>query len=121
MRCIYFQLNGVATQGENIADNGGAKAAYLAYKNWTAKNGPELELPDLNYNQLQLFWISYAQLWCAASYDYVIRNQIIGGDHSPNEFRVNGPISNMPKHTFADDFACSVGTKLNPVHKCIVW
>lgn len=78
-------------------------------------------MPGLNYNQLQLFWIAFGQLWCVASRDYVKRNQIIAGDHSLNEFRVNGPISNMPPHTFAHDFGCSVGTKMNPVQKCIVW
>lgn len=114
-------MNGITTQGENIADNGGVKEAYFAYKNWTEQNGSELELPGLNYDQLQLFWISYAVQWCSASRDYVIRNQIIAGDHSLNEFRVNGPISNMPTNTFAHDFGCSVGTKMNPVHKCIVW
>lgn len=107
--------------GENIADNSGVKSAYYAYKNWTEQNGPEHELPALNYNQLQLFWISYGQLWCSASKDYVIRNQIIASDHSPNEFRVNGPISNMPADTFAHDFGCSIDTKMNPLHKCIVW
>lgn len=118
---IYFQLNAIASQGEDLADNGGVKEAYFAYKNWTEQNGAELKLPELNYSQLQLFWISYAQMWCSASYDYVIRNQIIAGDHSPNEFRVNGPISNMPTYTFADDFGCAVGTKMNPMYKCIVW
>lgn len=114
-------MNGITTLGENIADSAGVKVAYFAYKNWTEQNGPALGLSGLNYDELQLFWISYGQLWCSKSKDYVIRNHIIAGNHAPTEFRVNGPISNMPKYTFAHDFGCPVGTNMNPVHKCILW
>lgn len=95
------QLNGVATQGENIADNGGVKEAYYAYENWVKRNGPEKRLPNLKYSQQQLFFISYAQMWCSNSRNYIIKNQIITDDHAPMEFRINGAISNMPETTFA--------------------
>lgn len=112
MKKIFFSF---------VADNASVKEAYFAYKNHTKQHGPSNTLAGLNYDDLQLFWISYGQLWCSKSRDYVIRNQIIAGVHSLNEHRVNGPISNMPKNTFAHDFNCSVGSKMNPVHKCSVW
>lgn len=62
---LRHQLNGINTQGENIADNGGIKESYLAYLKWVQQNGPELKLPGLKYTPQQLFWISAAQNWCS--------------------------------------------------------
>lgn len=58
---VDLNLNGINTQGENIADNGGIKEAYLAYQ----KHGKKVRLPGLDYSTDQLFWISAAQTWCA--------------------------------------------------------
>lgn len=48
--------------GENIADNGGLKAAYHAYLKLSKDYPNELTLPGLNYTQNQLFFISFAQV-----------------------------------------------------------
>lgn len=112
-------MNGGNTQGENIADNGGVKEAYYAYRNFVKKNGPELLLPGLNYTQEQLFWISSAQTWCAVTRPEFDKMLITTDVHSPNEFRVIGTISNM--HEFAHDFTCKPGSRMNPVKKCEVW
>jgi neprilysin len=61
-----LKLNGINTQGENIADNGGVLVAYNAYLKWVEKNGEESKLPGLNYSPKQLFWINLAQTWCSA-------------------------------------------------------
>jgi neprilysin len=64
---VGLELNGINTQGENIADNGGIKEAYFAYKKFVKQNGEEAPLPGLNYTSNQLFWISAAQTWCSVS------------------------------------------------------
>ena len=40
-------------------------------------------------------------------------------DHGPPEFRVNVPLSNSAE--FSKDFNCPVGSKMNPINKCVVW
>lgn len=49
--------------GENIADNGGIKAAYHAYlKTKLNKDADILKLPGLNLTHKQLFFVSFAQV-----------------------------------------------------------
>lgn len=114
-----MQLNGINTQGENIADNGGVKGAYLAYLDWVQRNHPEPQLPGLNFNPLQMFWISFANTWCTKHRPEMLRIDITTEVHSPGQFRVLGSLSNMPE--FARDFNCPLGSKMNPVEKCSVW
>ncbi|XP_059610149.1 neprilysin-2-like [Phlebotomus argentipes] len=114
-----LQLNGINTQGENIADNGGVKESYLAYQKWVEKNGPELKLPGLDYTPQQMFWISAAQTWCEVYRPEWMKIVIITNAHSPGRFRVNGPLSNL--RAFAKDFNCPEGSPMNPTHKCEVW
>lgn len=60
---INMSLNGVNTQGENIADNGGLKLAYRAYVSTeTMKKMKDPKLPGLPFSPEQLFWISAAQV-----------------------------------------------------------
>ncbi|XP_075145617.1 M13 family metallopeptidase neprilysin 2 isoform X2 [Haematobia irritans] len=114
-----LNLNGINTQGENIADNGGIKESYIAYKKWVQQNGEEPKLPGLNYSPEQMFWISAAQTWCAVYRKETLKMRITTGVHSPNEFRVLGSMSNMKD--FSRDFQCPEGAPMNPVNKCEVW
>lgn len=116
---LNISLNGITTQGENIADNGGIKESYRAYKKWAQDNGEEASLPGHPYSPQQLFWISYGQVWCAKYRDAALNKIVLTGAHSPGNFRIIGPLSNFDE--FARDFNCKVGSKMNPEKKCKVW
>lgn len=107
------------TLNENIADSGGLKTAYLAYKNWEKEHPSEPLLQGLNYTQSQLFWISFAQLWCMKSTPEKFKRLIIADYHGPSKFRILGSLRNQPE--FARDFQCAQGTRMNPETKCSVW
>jgi len=116
-----IHLNGITTQGENIADNGGIKEAYRAYTSWADKNDPEPLLPGLSYSPKQLFWISAANVWCAKYRAKALKLRVLTGVHSPDKFRVQGPFSNMAE--FSQDFSCPTGSKmyLEREKSCSVW
>ncbi|KAH9634372.1 hypothetical protein HF086_010852, partial [Spodoptera exigua] len=96
------RLNGKQTLGENIADNGGLKASFHAYLDYSRTAKVNLTLPGLKYNDRQLFFISFAQ-----------------DDHTTAKYRVIGPIANLKE--FSEEFNCPIGSKMNPRDKCEVW
>ena len=113
-------MNSIQTQAENIADMGGMKIAYLAYQELVKKQGAEPMLPKLNYSPSQLFWISAGNLMCTKEWPEIWDSIFTKNSaQSPSEFRVVGPLSNMPE--FAEDFNCPVNSKMNPTKKCSVW
>ncbi|XP_069975809.1 neprilysin-2-like isoform X2 [Penaeus vannamei] len=116
---VNMNLNGINTQGENIADNGGIKEAYYAYLQWAKDNGEERPLPGLPFSTRQLFWLSAANVWCGKYRPESLKLRILTGAHSPAEFRVNGPFSNLPE--FAKDWSCPADSKMNPAKRCAVW
>ncbi len=117
---VNMNLNGYQTQGENIADNGGIKESFGAYQKWAKQNGPEQLLPGLEkYSQTQLFFINYAQVWCAKFRDASLKSRILTGVHSPGPFRIQGPTSNFVE--FSKAFNCKPKQANNPDNKCSVW
>lgn len=112
-------VNGINSQGENIADNGGVKEALLAYNRLTERHGVEPILPGMNFSPRQLFWLSSARVWCNAKRPGALKKQVLTDPHSPAQFRVNGPLANLRE--FSQDWGCPVGSPMNPAKKCQVW
>ncbi|KAM6116745.1 LOW QUALITY PROTEIN: endothelin-converting enzyme 1 [Phoenicopterus ruber ruber] len=110
-------VNGKHTLGENIADNGGLKAAYRAYQNWLKKNGDEETLPTLGLTNHQLFFVGFAQVWCSVRTPESSHEGLIT-DPQPSRFRVIGTVSNSRE--FAK-LGCPLGSPMNPPKKCEVW
>ncbi|XP_055347187.1 neprilysin-11-like [Paramacrobiotus metropolitanus] len=114
------RVNGELTLTENIADNGGMRAAYEGYQHYSRRSNPEPALPGLeNFGPDQLFFLSNAQIWCEKVRIETQRVSILTDEHSPNRWRVNGMVSNMPE--FAQAFNCSADAKMNPKSKHVVW
>ncbi len=58
---VSYQINGNLTLGENIADNGGVKTSYEAYKTITKGNQPP-SLPGIDLGPDELFFVSFGQV-----------------------------------------------------------
>ncbi|KAJ8686860.1 hypothetical protein QAD02_022654, partial [Eretmocerus hayati] len=113
-------VNGINTQGENIADNGGIRQAYRAYQSLRSRSPSQLALPGLvDYTQEQLFFLGFAQVWCGNNTSGALKSKLVQGVHAPNHFRVIGTLSNNAE--FAAAWKCPSGSPMNPKHKCILW
>ncbi|XP_078375393.1 endothelin-converting enzyme homolog isoform X3 [Oculina patagonica] len=113
------KLNGIQTLGENIADNGAIKQAFMAYEAWIKRNGEEPRLPALNYTNEQLFFISAAQVDCGSVLRPVALKKIEQATHTLEHWRVIGEMQNSKE--FAKAYNCHVGSRMNPVNKCSIW
>lgn len=100
-------VNGMLTLGENLADLGGLAIAYESFKK--TKQGQGNEKID-GFTADQRFFLSWAQVWRAATRDEEMFNRIKTDPHSPNLWRCNGPLSNMPE--FYAAFGIQPGDKM---------
>uniref|UniRef100_A0A0C9R2B7 Mmel1_2 protein n=1 Tax=Fopius arisanus TaxID=64838 RepID=A0A0C9R2B7_9HYME len=117
------ETRGQRTVQENIADTTGIEAVYRAYRRMqkNKRQREELKLPGFEkYTDEQMFFISFAGLWCEVSTpQYHKREDVLSDSHSPGKYRVLGSISNT--HEFGKIFNCPAGSPMNPDDKCSVW
>jgi predicted metalloendopeptidase len=109
-------LNGKLTLGENTADNGGLKLAYMALTDIIG-NTP-VESID-GYTPQQRFFLSYGQIWCQNVTDQQARVLVITDPHSPGRWRVNGAVQNSA--AFQEAFGCKAGQPMVSEKACRVW
>jgi predicted metalloendopeptidase len=112
-----LNINGKLTNGENIADNGGLRLAWRAYRRLRA-NAPET-IRAGGYTEDQQFFLAAARVWCDNMRPEALRTRVATDGHSPDRFRVNGPMSNMPE--FGAAWKCAAGTPMNPTDRCQLW
>ncbi len=99
-----LHVKGELTQGENIADLGGLTMAYYAYqKSLNGKKSPVMA----GFTGEQRFFLAWAQGWKTLMRDAALKQQIATNPHSPGNFRVIGPLSNMQE--FYDAFGVKEG------------
>jgi predicted metalloendopeptidase len=99
-------VNGRLTLGENIADLGGLKIAYDAFV--STLDGSEPDIGGLSPRER--FFLSYGTIWRMNYTEEYLRMLVNVDVHSPNPFRVNGPLSNFPP--FAEVFAIEPGSAM---------
>ncbi|KAK4004827.1 hypothetical protein OUZ56_006550 [Daphnia magna] len=113
------KLNGVNTQGENIADNGGVREAFRAYRYYVAANGRAETTKFENLTPEQVFFLAYANSLCGTNTPQMLRTLIEKDPHSPYRYRVIGTLSN--NEDFVRAFECGPDTPMNRLNKCVLW
>jgi endothelin-converting enzyme/putative endopeptidase len=110
-------MNGELTLGENTADNGGLRIAWMALMNDLA--GKTLPKKD-GFTEQQRFFLGWGQVWCDNETEEVQRMQAQTNPHAIDRFRVNGVVSNMPE--FQTAFGCKADQPMVRGPKsCRVW
>jgi endothelin-converting enzyme/putative endopeptidase len=111
-----IKINGKLTLGEDVADLGGLLLAYRAWKDDTKS---EKLQPLDGLTPAQRFFVGYGQSWCGESRDETKRLRATVDPHSPEKYRTNGVVSNMPE--FQEAFHCSAGSPMVNQNRCRVW
>jgi len=114
-----LHVNGDLTQGENIADLGGVKLAYAALQT-ALKQHPQTEKID-GFTPTQRFFLSWAEVWHTNQRPEQERLQINTDPHSPAQFRVNGPLSNLPEFSDAFDIPAGSPMRRNDADRVDIW
>ena len=117
-------LKGKLTCGENIADLGGLKLAYRALCSLLKERGQKPEGKDTmigGFTAQQRFFLSWAKVWAQNIEEERAKQLVTTDPHGPNEFRVNGPLKNIPE--FHSAFLISDGTPMcvPPAQRVDIW
>jgi|CZKL01.1.fsa_nt_gi putative endopeptidase len=113
------KLNGKLTLGENTADNGGLRIAYLALLDTLASDGKTITDKIDGYTEAQRYFIGFAQVWCQNQTDQSARQSALTDPHSPGRWRTNGAVQNFDE--FGKAFSCKKGQPMYPESSCRVW
>ena len=111
-----IKINSKLTLGEDVADLGGLLLAYMAWKDDTRNQKLE---PIEGLTPEQRFFVGYGQSWCGQVRDESKRLRATVDPHSPEKYRTNGVVSNMPE--FQEAFHCKAGSPMVNANRCRVW
>jgi endothelin-converting enzyme/putative endopeptidase len=111
-----IRINGKLTLGEDVADLGGLLLAYMSWREDT-KNQKLEAIEGLSPEQR--FFVGYGQSWCGHVRDEAKRMRATVDPHSPEKYRTNGVVSNMPQ--FQEAFHCKDGSPMVNENRCRVW
>ena len=128
-------VNGSFTLGENIGDLGGLGIAVVAFKEYCADKGIDLqgkeekfevdgaepELAEHTYNGLQRFFLSWARVWRTAIRPEMATQYLAIDPHSPAEFRCNLIAANIAEFYEAFDVAEDSAMYIAPEDRVTIW
>jgi putative endopeptidase len=112
-------LNGHLTLGENTADNGGLRIAFMALEDELNQEGKTVDEKVDGFTEAQRYFLGFAQVWCENDTDAAARQSALTDPHSPGRWRVNGSVQNFDE--FGKAFSCKKGTPMYPASSCRVW
>ena len=112
-------LNGKLTLGENTADNGGLRIAWMALLDTLATQGKSINDKVDDYTEAQRYFLGFAQVWCQNQTEPSARQSALTDPHSPGRWRTNGSVQNFDE--FGKAFGCTKGQPMYPVNSCRVW
>jgi len=110
-------LNGKQTLAENIADDAGLTAAYLAFQ---ASLHGQTPPPQDGFTAAQQFFLAYAQSWAEKVRDAALRQQVLVDTHSPARYRVL-TVRNVDAWYSAFDVKPGEKLYLDPPHRVQIW
>lgn len=113
-----LKANGHLTLGENIADQGGLRISYDAFKTTQQfQEGKEID----GFTPAQRFYLSYGRIWAEHMTEEAIYQQTKSDPHSIGRNRVNATLRNID--TWYDAFGVKESDKmwLAPAERAIVW
>ncbi|MBE6306212.1 MAG: M13 family metallopeptidase [Bacteroidaceae bacterium] len=110
--------NGRFTLGENIADQGGLRVAYTAFRN--SLNGAEPEAID-GFTADQRFYLGYAALWAGNVRDAEILRRTTTDPHSLGRWRVNATLRNIDNFYQAFGVTEEDAMYLAPEERVVIW
>jgi len=111
-----IRLDGRLTLGENVADNGGTRIAFMAMEaRYQGKERPQVD----GLTPEQRFFVARAQVTCDVRTPQAERQFARLDPHAPNRYRINGVLSNMPE--FQRAFHCPDGAPMVRKEPCRLW
>ena len=110
--------NGRFTLGENIADQGGLRIAYTAFKN--ATEGAE-QTPIDGFTPDQRFYLAYANLWASNIRDEEILRRTKTDPHSLGKWRVNAALRNLDTFYQAFGITAEQPMYMAPEERVVIW
>jgi putative endopeptidase len=110
-------VQGALTVGEDIADLGGVRMAFKAYRS-LRKDAARTYVAD-GLTEDQQFFVAVGQIWCGHERPAETERRLTTAAHAPFKLRVYGALRNMKE--FADAFRCVAGTPMRPAQTCSVW